>query len=130
MSQETSQPNVILKRMPEYREGYANSVQVQKSVWDFRLTFGTAYQETAEEITINAFQTVYLSPQQAKALCGLLEQNLLQYASCKLNSKRIIAIDFESVTPDPLTCMKIAKCNKVWEIRDDIERDQWKSRDV
>jgi len=56
--------------------------------------------------------------------------NLLQSASCKLNSKRIMAIDFESVTPDPLTCMKIAKCNKVWEIRDDIERDQWMSRDV
>ena len=79
MSQDNSQPNVILVRTPEYREGYANSVQVQKSVWDFRLTFGTAYQETAEQITINTFQTVYLSPQQAKALCNVLEQNLLQY---------------------------------------------------
>jgi hypothetical protein len=79
MSQDTSQPKVSLVRTPDYREGYANSVQVQKSVWDFRLTFGTAYQETAEEITINAFQTVYLSPQQAKALCSVLEQSLLQY---------------------------------------------------
>jgi hypothetical protein len=79
MTQETQQPNVVLERTAEYREGYANSVQVQKSVWDFRLTFGTAYQETAETITINAFQTVYLSPQQAKALCNVLEQNLLQY---------------------------------------------------
>jgi flagellar protein FlaG len=79
MSQDASQPKVILERTPEYREGYANSVQVQKSVWDFRLTFGTAYQEVAEQITINTFQTVYLSPQQAKALCALLEQNLLQY---------------------------------------------------
>jgi hypothetical protein len=79
MSQDNSQPNVILKRTPDYREGYANSVQVQNSVWDFRLTFGTAYQETAEQININTFQTVYLSPQQAKALCSVLEQNLLQY---------------------------------------------------
>ena len=79
MSQETSQPTVVMVRTSEYREGYANSVQVQKSVWDFRLTFGTAYQETAEQITINTFQTVYLSPQQAKALCNVLEQNLLQY---------------------------------------------------
>ena len=79
MSQEPSQPNVILERTPDYREGYANSVQVQKSVWDFRLTFGTAYQETAEQITINTFQTVYLSPQQAKALCNVLGQNLIQY---------------------------------------------------
>jgi hypothetical protein len=72
MSQDTNQPNVILERMPDYREGYANSVQVQKSVWDFRLTFGTAYQDTAEQITINTFQTIYLSPQQAKALSNVL----------------------------------------------------------
>ncbi len=79
MSQEPSQPNVVLERTSDYREGYANSVQVQKSVWDFRLTFGTAFQDTAEQITINAFQTVYLSPQQAKALCNVLGQNLIQY---------------------------------------------------
>jgi hypothetical protein len=79
MTQETQQPKIALARTPDYREGYANSVQVQKSVWDFRLTFGTAYQETVEEITINSFQTIYLSPQQAKALCSVLEQNLLQY---------------------------------------------------
>jgi hypothetical protein len=79
MSQETPQPNIALVRTPDYREGYANSVQVQKSVWDFRLTFGTAYQEKVEEITINSFQTIYLSPQQAKALCSVLEQNLVQY---------------------------------------------------
>jgi hypothetical protein len=79
MSQDTNQPNLIFLRTPDYRESYANSVQVLKSVWDFRLTFGTAYQETAEEITINTFQTIYLSPQQAKALCNMLGQNLLQY---------------------------------------------------
>jgi hypothetical protein len=79
MSQEPAQPNISLERSVDYREGYANSVQVQKSVWDFRLTFGTAYQETAETITINAFQTVYLSPQQAKALSNVLAQNLIQY---------------------------------------------------
>ena len=79
MAQEPVQPNISLERSVDYREGYANSVQVQKSVWDFRLTFGTAYQETAETVTINAFQTVYLSPQQAKALCNVLTQNLIQY---------------------------------------------------
>ena len=79
MTQEPTQPNVSLERGADYREGYANSVQVQKSVWDFRLTFGTAYQETAEQITINAFQTIYLSPQQAKALMNILGHNLAQY---------------------------------------------------
>jgi hypothetical protein len=79
MSQDTPQPQISVVRTPDYREGYANSVQVQKSVWDFRLTFGIAYQEKAEEIIVNSFQTVYLSPQQAKALCSVLEQNLVQY---------------------------------------------------
>jgi hypothetical protein len=79
MSQEQNQPNIFFERMPDYRESYANSVQVQKSVWDFRLTFGTAFQETAEQITINTFQTIYLSPQQAKALCNVLSQNIVQY---------------------------------------------------
>ena len=79
MSQDTTQPKLALVRTPDYREGYANSVQVQKSVWDFRLTFGTAYQEKVDEVTISSFQTIYLSPQQAKALCSVLEQNLAQY---------------------------------------------------
>jgi hypothetical protein len=79
MIEDPNQPNVILERTPDYREGYANSVQVQKSVWDFRLTFGTAYQEKPEEITVQSFQTIYLSPQQAKALCNILGQNLVQY---------------------------------------------------
>jgi hypothetical protein len=79
MTEDPNHPNVVLERTPDYREGYANSVQVQKSVWDFRLTFGTAYQEKPEEITVQSFQTIYLSPQQAKALCNILGQNLVQY---------------------------------------------------
>jgi hypothetical protein len=79
MSQIASQPKVKLERVPEYRENYANSVQVQISVWDFRLSFGTAHQDTAEEITVSTFQGIYLSPQQAKALWNVLGQNLAQY---------------------------------------------------
>ena len=79
MSQITPQPRVKLEHTPDYRESYANSVQVQMSVWDFRLSFGTAHQESAEEITINTFQAIYLSPQQAKALWNVLGQNLAQY---------------------------------------------------
>ncbi len=79
MSQITPQPRVKLENSADYRESYANSVQVQMSVWDFRLSFGTAHQETADEITINSFQAIYLSPQQAKALWNVLGQNLAQY---------------------------------------------------
>jgi flagellar protein FlaG len=75
----STQPKVVLKQTAEYREGYANSIQVQMSVWDFRLSFGTAHQDRADEITINNFQSVYLSPQQAKTLWNMLGQNVLQY---------------------------------------------------
>ena len=49
------------------------------SVWDFFLGFGTLSQSTPDEVLLESFQGVYLSPQQAKALCNLLENNLKQY---------------------------------------------------
>lgn len=79
MSQNPPPPVVSLIPSADYRENYANSVQVQMSVWDFRLTFGTAHQESEEKVTINAFEAIYLSPQQAKALWNVLGQNLVQY---------------------------------------------------
>ncbi|MBZ5521230.1 MAG: DUF3467 domain-containing protein [Acidobacteriia bacterium] len=64
---------------PDYREGYANSVQVRVSVWDFLLIFGRMQQQTPAEVEIHHFQGIYLSPQQAKALLRILEQNVVQY---------------------------------------------------
>ncbi len=72
-------PKVNLIATPDYREGYANSVQVRMSVWDFLLVFGTMSQEKADELNIKNFQGIYLSPQQAKALHGILSNNLEQY---------------------------------------------------
>ncbi|MES2393169.1 MAG: DUF3467 domain-containing protein [Acidobacteriota bacterium] len=65
--------------MNSYRDSYANSVQVRLSVWDFFLIFGTLQQQSAEEVQIDNFQGVYLSPQQAKALHSVLTHNLAQY---------------------------------------------------
>ena len=76
---EPTQPEIRLTKMPDYRENYANSVQVKMSVWDFQLIFGTMHQETAAEVNLMNFQGVYLSPQQAKALWNVLGQNLAQY---------------------------------------------------
>ena len=73
------QPTVKVSHTDSYDEGYANSVQVRMSVWDFFLVFGTMSQETAEEVQIKNFQGIYLSPQQAKALCYVLAHNLAQY---------------------------------------------------
>ena len=72
-------PKLQMTQTADYREGYANSVQMRVSLWDFFLMFGTANQTSVDAVTIQNFQGVFLSPQQAKALSNLLQQNLKQY---------------------------------------------------
>ncbi len=74
-----TQPNVKLVNTPEYRENYANSVQMRVNVWDFFLAFGTLQQQSETQVEINNFQGIYLSPQQAKALLNVLQQNVVSY---------------------------------------------------
>jgi hypothetical protein len=76
-----AQPNVKLLQAPDYRESYANSVQMRVNVWDFFLVFGILQQQTETQVEIRNFQGIYLSPQQAKALLGLLQQNVTGYES-------------------------------------------------
>jgi len=73
------QPVIRLERTPEYREAYANSVQVRVSLWDFFLMFGTISQAAPDNVSIQNFQGVYISPPQAKALVNILQQNVNQY---------------------------------------------------
>ncbi|HZC23880.1 MAG TPA: DUF3467 domain-containing protein [Candidatus Binatia bacterium] len=75
------QPNVKLINDATYRENYANSVQMRVNIWDFFLAFGTLQQQTETQVDIRNFQGIYLSPQQAKALLGLLQQNVASYES-------------------------------------------------
>jgi flagellar protein FlaG len=79
MSQNIKQPQVNLVQTPEYRDTYANSVQVRVSVWDFHLVFGQASSEIPDKLVIQNLQGIFLSPQQAKALWNVLGQNLAQY---------------------------------------------------
>jgi len=76
-----AQPNLKLVNAPDYREAYANSVQMRVNVWDFFMVFGTLQQQTETQAEIRNFQGIYLSPQQAKALLGLLQQNVAGYES-------------------------------------------------
>jgi selenocysteine-specific translation elongation factor len=73
------QPQMNLVQSDDYRESYANSVQVRVSVWDFQLVFGLASSDSPEQVTIRNHQAMFLSPQQAKALWNVLGQNLAQY---------------------------------------------------
>lgn len=73
------QPTVSSTQTSDYRNHYANSVQVRMSVWDFFLVFGTMRQDSPGEVKLENFQGIYLSPQQAKALLHVLQHNLTQY---------------------------------------------------
>ena len=79
MTSDPSQPKLQLTTTADYRESYANSVQMRVSLWDFFLIFGTVNQTAPDAVNIANFQGVYLSPPQAKALANLLTQNLKQY---------------------------------------------------
>ena len=79
MSPSAQQPQLNLAQTPDYRESYANSVQVRVSVWDFQLVFGRASSDSPEQVTIHNHDAIFLSPQQAKALWNVLGQNLAQY---------------------------------------------------
>jgi hypothetical protein len=76
-----TQPNIKLVNRPDYRESYANSVQVRVNVWDFFLVFGTLQQQSETQVDVQNFQGIYLSPQQAKALTAILQQNVAGYES-------------------------------------------------
>jgi flagellar protein FlaG len=79
MSPTPQQPQLNTVQTSDYRESYANSVQVRVSVWDFQLVFGLASSDTPEQVNIRNHQAIFLSPQQAKALFNILGQNLAQY---------------------------------------------------
>ena len=74
-----TQPNIKLTETEDYRETYANSVQVRVNVWDFFLIFGTLQQQSETQVEVRNFQGIYLSPQQAKALASILQQNIAGY---------------------------------------------------
>jgi Protein of unknown function (DUF3467) len=79
MSPTPQQPQVNVSQTENFRESYANSVQVRVSVWDFQLVFGLAASESPDQVTIRNHQAIFLSPQQAKALSNVLSQNIAQY---------------------------------------------------
>jgi len=76
MSPTPQQPQLNLAQTADYRESYANSVQVRVSVWDFQLVFGLASSESPDQVTIRNHQAIFLSPQQAKALFNVLGRTL------------------------------------------------------
>jgi hypothetical protein len=81
MTQPQPQPRIQLEKSADYRENYANSVQIRVTLWDFFLSFGMVNQTAVDQVAIHNFQGIYVSPQQAKALLNVLQQNITQYES-------------------------------------------------
>jgi flagellar protein FlaG len=76
---QSQQPKINTSKRFDYRDTYSNSVQIRVNVWDFFLQFGTISQTKPDEVDIEYFQGIYLSPQQAKALMNVLQQNVATY---------------------------------------------------
>ena len=93
-----TQPNFSVVNTADYRETYANSVQVRVNVWDFFLVFGTMQQQAENQVEVRNFQGIYLSPQQAKALSAILQQNVSNYES----TFGEIKLDPRVTTPGPV----------------------------
>jgi hypothetical protein len=85
------QQNITTIQGTDYRDNYANSIQISVSIWDFFLTFGNIKHNEKQEMTILNFQGMYISPQQAKAFSNILRQNIKNYedtfGEIKLNPK-------------------------------------------
>ncbi|HWD99903.1 MAG TPA: DUF3467 domain-containing protein [Bryobacteraceae bacterium] len=73
------QPRISLEKASNYVEEYANSVQIRVNLWDFFLIFGKINQTAPDAVHIENFAGIYVSPQQAKALLNILQQNVSQY---------------------------------------------------
>jgi flagellar protein FlaG len=76
-----AQPRITLEQATDYKEQYANSVQIRVNLWDFFLMFGKINQTAPDAVRIENFAGIYVSPQQAKALLNILQQNITQYES-------------------------------------------------
>ncbi|MBV9340517.1 MAG: DUF3467 domain-containing protein, partial [Acidobacteria bacterium] len=55
-----TQPSFTVLNTSDYRETYANSVQVRVNVWDFFLVFGTMQQQSESQVEVRNFQGIYL----------------------------------------------------------------------
>jgi len=84
MSQPMHSPNINIVQTPDYRDSYANSVQVRASVWDFLLVFGAAFGNLFEGVPFHfswnltsTYTGSFLSLFNPFAiLCGLLSASL------------------------------------------------------
>jgi len=77
MSPTAQQPQLNVAQTEDYRESYANSVQVRVSVWDFQLV-SACLSESPDQVTIRNHQAIFLSRSRRKH-CGMCWADIAQY---------------------------------------------------
>ena len=65
-------------RADNFIKVYANSAQIETSVWDFKIIFGEIA-KVGSKLAIEQSVAVSMSPQHVKALLGVLGSNLREY---------------------------------------------------
>ncbi len=77
-------------------------MQIRVNLWDFLLLFGLVNQTAPDLVNIQNFQGIYLSPQQAKALLNVLQQNVtsMRQHSAKSSSSPRAGAGSRAVTSD------------------------------
>ncbi len=71
-----NQPNVKFVQTPDYRESYSNSVQIRVEISGISYHFR---HDAAKLRDAGGARSSRISPQQAKALMALLQQNVTNY---------------------------------------------------
>jgi hypothetical protein len=58
---------------------YANSAQVEVTLWDFRVVFGDTRKIDDGKLLVENSAVITMSPQHAKVFAALLSKNVLDY---------------------------------------------------
>jgi hypothetical protein len=91
---------------PDYRKVYANAIQLQVSVWDFRFNFGDLLESSDELVKVEEQVRVTMSPQHTKAFLGLLITHVQKYEAVFGEIKVSPNDDAEGVEEEILSVQK------------------------
>ena len=80
-SKKAPTPGIEVIRAEPFFSTYANHIGVQTTPWDIKLTFGEIVALRPDKIAVKETGSITISPEQAKALVPLLEQQLKVYES-------------------------------------------------
>ena len=79
MSEEKRMPQVVHVQAEKFQSIYTNNANIQISYFDFRFDFRQLMPGADGGMVVERMASVVMSPQHAKALLGVLTENIRQY---------------------------------------------------